>query len=437
MRGRPRGAGCRGRGWRRGGRRWSGRRPGHRRRPGRRAGPGTGCRAGAATEINTASPGAVRGGGLVDRGVVAGVVAVLLLVAVRVAGRHVGAVRGGGLVRLLGVALRLVVHLVVGDLGGDAWLHRRQGRGVVHAGVVAAVSVRLFDRRLDLHLVLLGCGGLLGDVLDPGLGVGVDRRLDHRLRLDGGRLGGDRRAGLGGRFGGGLLGGSRGGPLRLLGLQRAGVRDGLDGRQHPSVAGAAAEVAAQRLPGLDLGGPVVALEQVVHGHRHAGGAVAALHGAGGGQRLLDVARGAPGRQALDGVDLAVGGQRGGHQAAGHQLAVHLHRAGPALALLAAVLGAGQSEPLAQHVEQALADPGVGDGPFETVDPQRVGGARAQLPADLRSEAERIGVEGLDGVCCHFSALPSARRASTDTVRRSRTAAAVGPSVTASQAPSAP
>ena len=41
-------------------------------------------------------------------------------------------------------------------------------------------------------------------------------------------------------------------------------------------------------------------------------------------------------------------------------AVHQHRAGPALALLAGVLRAGKAEPLAQHVEQALSQPGLGD-----------------------------------------------------------------------------
>ena len=42
----------------------------------------------------------------------------------------------------------------------------------------------------------------------------------------------------------------------------------------------------------------------------------------------------------------------------HELAVDEHAARPALALLARALGAEQPEPLAQHVQQALADPGV-------------------------------------------------------------------------------
>ena len=49
-----------------------------------------------------------------------------------------------------------------------------------------------------------------------------------------------------------------------------------------------------------------------------------------------------------------------HQARAHQHAVDEHRARAALALLARVLRPGQAETLAQHVEQALADPGVGN-----------------------------------------------------------------------------
>src|SRR4029077_14240698 len=49
-----------------------------------------------------------------------------------------------------------------------------------------------------------------------------------------------------------------------------------------------------------------------------------------------------------------------HEARADQLAVDEHAARPALALLARPLGTVETEPLAQHVEQALAQPGVGD-----------------------------------------------------------------------------
>ncbi len=49
-----------------------------------------------------------------------------------------------------------------------------------------------------------------------------------------------------------------------------------------------------------------------------------------------------------------------HEARAHEAIVDEHAARPALALLARALGGHQAEPLAQHVEQVLAEPGVGD-----------------------------------------------------------------------------
>ena len=63
-------------------------------------------------------------------------------------------------------------------------------------------------------------------------------------------------------------------------------------------------------------------------------------------------------QPLDRDDLAPLGLAGEHQAGADERAVEVDRAGAALALLAGVLGARQAEPLAQHVEQALALPDV-------------------------------------------------------------------------------
>src|SRR5690606_35985092 len=84
----------------------------------------------------------------------------------------------------------------------------------------------------------------------------------------------------------------------------------------------------------------------------------------------------------------------GDQAGGDEAAVDLHVAGAALALRAAVLGAGEAEPLAQHVEQGLADPGVGDGPVGAVDPEHVGGEReVVVRAARRAVARGVGVGG--------------------------------------------
>ncbi|CAM5728421.1 hypothetical protein SGLAM104S_09480 [Streptomyces glaucescens] len=149
--------------------------------------------------------------------------------------------------------------------------------------------------------------------------------------------------------------------------------DLLDGVDHGPVAGAAAQVAAQRLPGLQLGRRRVALQQVVHRHRHAGHAEPALHRSAPGQRPLHVRGLSVGGQALDGAHLAAGRGHGGYQAGGHEPPFDLHVARPALALRAAVLGAREAEPFAQHVQQRLADPRVGDGPVAAVDAQHVGG----------------------------------------------------------------
>ena len=155
--------------------------------------------------------------------------------------------------------------------------------------------------------------------------------------------------------------------VTVVGVARRGHRRApgwrpVDRGEDPAVAGAAAQVAGDRLADLEVVGRGVAVEEVVHGHDQAGRAEPALHGAR--HRRTPAARptAPPGRRrALDGGDRAVAHRVGReHEARAHQHAVEQHRARPALALLAGVLGAGQAEPLAQHVEQALADPRVVD-----------------------------------------------------------------------------
>jgi hypothetical protein len=96
----------------------------------------------------------------------------------------------------------------------------------------------------------------------------------------------------------------------------------------------------------------------VGGDDQAGGAEAALDGAGLHERLLDRVEGVAVGQALDRDDLGALGLAGQDQAGADQDAVQVDGAGAALALLAGVLGAGQAEALAQHVQQALALPDV-------------------------------------------------------------------------------
>ena len=147
--------------------------------------------------------------------------------------------------------------------------------------------------------------------------------------------------------------------------------DLLDGGDEPAVAGAAADVARQLLADLGhrrLRDPV---EQVVGGHHQT--RACRTRTARRRRRRTPAARRSarPARRALDRHDRHVDGARGEHEARAHQLAVDEDAARAALALLARPLGAVQPEPLAQHVQQALAEPGVGDGVAPAVDVERV------------------------------------------------------------------
>jgi hypothetical protein len=88
-------------------------------------------------------------------------------------------------------------------------------------------------------------------------------------------------------------------------------------------------------------------------HHHAGGAVAALEGLRVVERLLDGMQLAVLGEALDGRDLAALAAEGGHQAGVERLAVEPHRAGAAVARVAAFLDAEHFE-VAQEGAQALA-----------------------------------------------------------------------------------
>jgi hypothetical protein len=102
--------------------------------------------------------------------------------------------------------------------------------------------------------------------------------------------------------------------------------------EYTAIAGAAAQVAGQRLAALQLGGGVIALQEVVDGHGHAGNAEAALDGSALGQGALHVRRPAVLGEAFDGTDLGAGRGRGGNEAGGDQTAVDLDDAGSALPL---------------------------------------------------------------------------------------------------------
>src|SRR5205807_7531647 len=98
-------------------------------------------------------------------------------------------------------------------------------------------------------------------------------------------------------------------------------------------------------------------QQVVSGHDQARRAEAALDGPTLQESVLDRVQAVPVREALDRRHPAALGLAREHEAGADQGVVEVDRAGPALALLARVLGAGQAHALAQDVEQALALPG--------------------------------------------------------------------------------
>ncbi len=102
---------------------------------------------------------------------------------------------------------------------------------------------------------------------------------------------------------------------------------------------------------LGIGRVGLVLEQSRNRHDHAALAVAALRHVIFDPRLLHLVQRAVLREPLDGGDVLVHHHAHQHRAGAHRDAVDMDRAGPALRDPAAVLGAGQSDVLAQHPEQ--------------------------------------------------------------------------------------
>src|SRR5437016_1811665 len=131
------------------------------------------------------------------------------------------------------------------------------------------------------------------------------------------------------------------------------ARGFLDRFENLLIPGAAAKVARDGFLRSFPIGHCFVVEERFRRHQDPGGAVAALRGAEVGESCL---QGMQLRAAAEAFDrfhragLALGGQ---HQAGKLRHAVDQHRAGAALAQLAAVLGAGEAEVLAQYFEQRL------------------------------------------------------------------------------------
>ena len=100
-------------------------------------------------------------------------------------------------------------------------------------------------------------------------------------------------------------------------------------------------------------GCALLVEQRLGGDEKPRRAVAALRGAEIGEGFLQRMEPAVGDQPFDGRDVAAGALDAEHQAREHRLPVEQHRAGAALAELAAVLGAAQVQILTQHLEERL------------------------------------------------------------------------------------
>src|SRR6266516_3282895 len=132
-----------------------------------------------------------------------------------------------------------------------------------------------------------------------------------------------------------------------------------DGVEDLRVAGAAAEVAGQCLADLVVARARIARQQIRGRDDQARSAEAALDRAGLGEGLLDGVQPAVLAQTFDGHQLVPVRLGGKDEACADELAVQQHGARSALALLARVLRARQTEPLAENVEQTLARPHVG------------------------------------------------------------------------------
>ena len=143
-------------------------------------------------------------------------------------------------------------------------------------------------------------------------------------------------------------------PDRLAGRRRlAGGSDIQHCLDDFPVAGAAAQHAAEGVLHRRLGRRFVAGQQVGGGHQHSRRAEPALGRAVAQERVLQCIQRAVPRQPLHRDDTAAIDAGDRDQAGADLPVIHQHRAGPAIAGIAADLRSGQTERVAQHVGQAL------------------------------------------------------------------------------------
>ena len=248
-------------------------------------------------------------------------------------------------------------RLALADHGGET-LADEAGDVVEHVGVVGVDEMVLVQRRAvePARHVLPGVDGddagdgerlALVDLLEARMGMRRAQHLEVQHALDGDvhrvvRLA--RQDGVGEGVG-------QAGAQRLAGDVVLDVLLAVQGIDDRAVAGAAADVALERMRQVGL----VGLVERGRGrrHHHAGGAVAALEGLRVMEGLLDGMQLAVLGEAFDGGDLLAFAAEGRHQAGMERLAVHPHRAGAAVAGVAAFLDAEHFQ-VAQEGAQALA-----------------------------------------------------------------------------------
>jgi hypothetical protein len=117
------------------------------------------------------------------------------------------------------------------------------------------------------------------------------------------------------------------------------------------IAGAAAEIAFEIFADFAVGRVGVVLHQVERAHDHAGRAEAALQRVIVAKRLLHRVQRVAVGDVLDGLDRAALGLHRQQRARLDRLAIDMDDAGAALAGVAADMGAGEAERLAQELHQ--------------------------------------------------------------------------------------
>jgi len=245
--------------------------------------------------------------------------------------------------------------LALGDHRGDALA--REARDIVEqvdvVGIDEMVLVqgRAEEAARDVFPGVDGdhAGNGLGpgpvDARDAGMGVRraqhlqVQQSLDRDVHRVACRAGQD---GVGERIGQAGAAGLAGNVFLDIGPPVQGVDD-------RAIARAAAEISLQGMRQVVF----VRLVECSRRHDHAGGAEAALEGLGVMECLLQGMQRAISGKAFDSGDLAALAAEGGDQAGVERLAVDVHRAGAAVARVAAFLDAEDFQ-IAQEGAQALA-----------------------------------------------------------------------------------